>query len=161
MERFALAEDREAILAELIPGSEDYYFYHCLHYQNTSQIARAEATLKEWIASRNGRMTGATHAMMDRQRLLSFDQAPQQTIGLFRESDWASNCITRHRCQKGARRYPSVLGQCQSIIQQLVKDSLRSNTRLSPKGMQVGRRLVLGRTGQPSADFASKTFSSG
>ena len=29
MERFALAEDRGAILAELIPGSDDYFFYHC------------------------------------------------------------------------------------------------------------------------------------
>ena len=30
MERYALAKDREAMLAELIPGSDDYFFYHCL-----------------------------------------------------------------------------------------------------------------------------------
>ncbi|MEI7956767.1 MAG: hypothetical protein WCJ66_16505, partial [Verrucomicrobiota bacterium] len=33
IERFALAADREKALGELVPGSEDYYFYHCLHYQ--------------------------------------------------------------------------------------------------------------------------------
>ncbi|MEI6177273.1 MAG: hypothetical protein WCS43_10300, partial [Verrucomicrobiota bacterium] len=33
IERFALATDREKALGELVPGSEDYYFFHCLHYQ--------------------------------------------------------------------------------------------------------------------------------
>ena len=34
MERYALAKDREAMLAELIPGSDDYFFYHCLYKVN-------------------------------------------------------------------------------------------------------------------------------
>ena len=38
MEKFALADDREQMLSELIPGSDDYYFYHCLHYQTTGQL---------------------------------------------------------------------------------------------------------------------------
>jgi hypothetical protein len=35
IERFALAADREKVLTELVPGTEDYYFFHALHYQNT------------------------------------------------------------------------------------------------------------------------------
>ena len=35
-ERYALAEDRVAVLAELIPGTDDFFFYHALHAQNTA-----------------------------------------------------------------------------------------------------------------------------
>ena len=45
MERFALAEDRTAVLAELIPGSEDYYFFHCLHYQTSGQLDKSEVVM--------------------------------------------------------------------------------------------------------------------
>ena len=30
MERYALSKDRGAMLTELIRGSDEYYFYHCL-----------------------------------------------------------------------------------------------------------------------------------
>ncbi|WP_145391730.1 hypothetical protein [Stieleria neptunia] len=136
MERFALADDREAILAELIPGSQDYFFYHCLHYQNTSQLDRAEAMLKEWSASRKGSMTALMHSMTDRQRLLTYDQSPKQTI------DYLVNRLgiqLNHAppAKKGTRRYPSELGDNFIDSQQLVKNSLRDNVSLSPIGMQI------------------------
>ena len=31
IESFSLAKDRVAALSQLIPGTEDYYYYHCLH----------------------------------------------------------------------------------------------------------------------------------
>ena len=31
IEDFALAKDRAEALKQLIPGTEDYYYYHCLH----------------------------------------------------------------------------------------------------------------------------------
>ena len=37
IEKFALTEDRTEALKLLIPGSQEYYYYHCLHYQNTEQ----------------------------------------------------------------------------------------------------------------------------
>ena len=33
-EKFALATDRRTALAELIPGTEEYFYYYCLHHQN-------------------------------------------------------------------------------------------------------------------------------
>ena len=30
--------DRSAALKQLIPGTEDYYYFHALHYQNTRQV---------------------------------------------------------------------------------------------------------------------------
>ena len=149
MERFALAEDREAILAELIPGSDDYFFYHCLHYQNTSQLDRAEATLKDWSAARKGQMSAVMHAMMDRQRLLTYDQSPQQTIDYFVRRLG----IQLHHApptQKGARRFPSELGDNFIDPEQLVKESLRDNVRLSPVGMQIAADLYRGGVGSVS-----------
>ena len=77
VERYALAEDREAVLAELIPGSEDYFFFHCLHYQTTGQLEKAEAILKDWLAHHKGRPNQAIHKMTDRQRLLTYGDSPR------------------------------------------------------------------------------------
>ena len=71
MERYALAKYREAMLAELIPGSDDYFFYHCLFYQTNGKLERSEAMLAEWRDSKNGKETAAIVAMTDRQRLLT------------------------------------------------------------------------------------------
>ena len=41
-EDFAFAKDRTAVLQQLIPGTEDYYFYTCLHLQNTGKLDEVE-----------------------------------------------------------------------------------------------------------------------
>src|SRR5690349_25097724 len=48
IERFALSTDREKVLGELVPGSEDYYFFHALHYQNTRNEAKLADILSQW-----------------------------------------------------------------------------------------------------------------
>ena len=35
----------EGAAGQLIPGTEDYYYYHCLHYQNTEQFDKVEELL--------------------------------------------------------------------------------------------------------------------
>ena len=52
IEDFALARDRAASLRQLIPGTEDYYYYHCLHYLNTEQFEKAERARVERDRSR-------------------------------------------------------------------------------------------------------------
>ena len=49
VEDFALAKDRAAALQQLIPGTEDYYYYHALHALNTGQHAAALSNFKPWI----------------------------------------------------------------------------------------------------------------
>ena len=34
VETFSLADDREAALRELVPGTDDFFYYHALHAQN-------------------------------------------------------------------------------------------------------------------------------
>src|SRR6188474_1323690 len=48
IEKFALAPDREAVLGQLIPGSEDYYFFHALHYQSSKQAAKLKTMMDAW-----------------------------------------------------------------------------------------------------------------
>src|SRR6478609_11147679 len=47
-EDFALAKDREAALKKLIPGTEDYYYFHCLHFLNSEQYDKVEPMTRPW-----------------------------------------------------------------------------------------------------------------
>src|SRR5512145_1465241 len=50
VETFALAEDRGKTLAELIPGSDEYYYYSCLHAeQRGAPRQEIDELLKAWI----------------------------------------------------------------------------------------------------------------
>lgn len=78
VERFALAKDRSAALKELIPGTEDYYFYTALHAQNEGRLAEAASLLDPW-RERFGE-TERYLSLRNRQQLLNFRQAPQDTF---------------------------------------------------------------------------------
>jgi len=77
-EDFALAADREAALKQLVPGSEDYYFYHCLHLQNTEQFNKVAPLLKLWV-ERHGR-TQRVQQIQHRQALLTYQQDSAGTL---------------------------------------------------------------------------------
>ncbi len=49
VEDFALAKDRAEALKKLIPGTEDYYYYHALHFLNTEQYEKVDALVKPWL----------------------------------------------------------------------------------------------------------------
>ena len=78
VERFALAEDRESTLSELVPGTDEYYFYHCLHYQNTERLDEAQRILETW-QKRNGNHP-QIQQMRHRQALLAYTNEPQVTL---------------------------------------------------------------------------------
>ena len=48
VEKYALAADREEVLRQLIPGTEDFYFYHALHWQNTGRRDSFREVLGQW-----------------------------------------------------------------------------------------------------------------
>ena len=41
-EQWALSTDREKVLGQLIPGTRDYYYYHCRHQQDTGAFEAVE-----------------------------------------------------------------------------------------------------------------------
>jgi hypothetical protein len=83
-EDFALAPKREDALAQLIPGSEDYFYYHCLHFQNTGQLDKVPPLLATW-EKQLGAGGQRLEEMRNRQALLSFEKAPQDTINFLRD----------------------------------------------------------------------------
>ncbi|MEA3208202.1 MAG: hypothetical protein QOE70_1259 [Chthoniobacter sp.] len=83
IEKFALAPDREAVLGELIPGSEDYYFFHALHFQNSGQAAKLKAIMEQW-ANRFPN-SDRRQVIENRAALLGYDASPQATLQFLRD----------------------------------------------------------------------------
>lgn len=79
IEKFALAADRAKVLGELVPGSEDYYFFHALHYQNTRNTARLADIMAEW-RNRFRDNTPLRQTIENRESLLTYDASPQETL---------------------------------------------------------------------------------
>ena len=83
VESFALAEDRQQALQQLTPGTEDYYYYHCLQLQHLQQFDRVEPLLADW--SRRYRNSSRIREILHRQALLTYQENPQETLRYLRQ----------------------------------------------------------------------------
>ncbi|MCE9567021.1 MAG: hypothetical protein K8U57_33885 [Planctomycetes bacterium] len=83
VEDFALAKDRAAALKQLIPGTEDYYYFHCLHYLNTSQFEKIDVLTGPWH-ERHGQSARLTE-IQTRRMLLTYEKNPEMTLAYLRE----------------------------------------------------------------------------
>ncbi len=82
VEDFALAKDRIAALKQLIPGTEDFYYYHCLHYLNSGQFEKIEPQTKLWH-ERHGQTARLTE-IQTRHALLDYEKNPKRTLAYVR-----------------------------------------------------------------------------
>jgi hypothetical protein len=78
VEDFALAKDRTAALKQLIPGTEDYYYYHALHLLNTGQLDKLDAVTRPWV-ERHGHTPRVTEVQV-RHHLLAYDRHPRASL---------------------------------------------------------------------------------
>ena len=78
IEDFALAKDRAEALKQLIPGTEDYCYYHCLYYEQTGQWERYDELFKLWVEQYKDspRIT----QMRYRRALLMYDREPRKSL---------------------------------------------------------------------------------
>ena len=83
VEDFSLAGDRTEALKTLIPGSEDYYYFHCLHYQQVQQFGKVDELLKLWIERYKD--SPRLREVQNRQALLTYEAHPQQTLEFLRQ----------------------------------------------------------------------------
>ncbi len=81
-ERFAFPETRAAALEELIPGSDEYYFYQALHAQNEQRLDQVPPLLEPW-RKRHGN-TAKLREIENRQLLLQYAQRKQETLSALR-----------------------------------------------------------------------------
>ncbi|WP_164101567.1 hypothetical protein [Candidatus Laterigemmans baculatus] len=153
IERYALAPDRSAVLAELIPGSEEYFFFHALHYQVTGELERAEAILSDWEKARQeGHVSGQPQdiqAIRDRQRLLTYGASPERTIEYLKNR---LNIRHNHAAPPaaGERRWPERLDTAQLEIDRVIDEAVRHSQELTPLGLsRLADRLLAGQGNAP------------
>src|SRR5262249_47346098 len=77
VEDFALAPDRTVPLKQLVPGTEDFYYYHALHFLNTEQYQKAADLIAPWV-QRHGE-TARVWEIRTRHALLTYEANPQKT----------------------------------------------------------------------------------
>jgi hypothetical protein len=129
IEDFALAANREAVLAQLIPGTEDYYYYHALHYQNTGQALKLAEVLAQW--DKRFRNSSQRKMILNRQALLDYPKDPKGSLEYIRRE---LNLEFNHQ-QEGkaqAANYPSQLDQGQITWDKFLADALASSDNLGP-----------------------------
>src|SRR5262249_2619455 len=78
IETFALARDRADALKQLIPGTEDYYYFNCLHLLNTRQYDRIEALTRPWL-QRHGQTPRLTEIQV-RHALVTYARDPKRSL---------------------------------------------------------------------------------
>ena len=77
-EEFALSDDRIRTLEKLVPRSEEYYFFHCLHAQNEDRLDAVDTLLKQWIKEHS--RTEQVRIIENRQALLKYGEDPGRTL---------------------------------------------------------------------------------
>ena len=82
-ETYALAPDRAAAVATLIPGTDDWYYYHCRERLDAGDFATVREVLPAWI-QRHGH-SGRTTEIENREALLSFGDDPERTWAFLRD----------------------------------------------------------------------------
>ena len=83
IEKFALAPDRAKVLGELVPGTEDYYFFHALHYQNTRDAVKLGDILAQW--KKRFPDSDRRQIIENREAMLGYDADPQKTLAFLRD----------------------------------------------------------------------------
>jgi len=83
VEDFALAKDRSIPLKQLVPGTEDYYYYICLHAQNTAKLDDADKLLKLWVERHN--RTPKVIEIENRQALLRYEKSPKESLAFLQD----------------------------------------------------------------------------
>ncbi|MEO2022525.1 MAG: hypothetical protein ABGX05_11955, partial [Pirellulaceae bacterium] len=78
IEQFSLAANRQVALDQLIPGTEDYYYYHCLHLQNLEKYNEVDAMLVAWIKAHKS--SQRIREMQHRQALLMYAGDPGRSL---------------------------------------------------------------------------------
>ena len=83
IERFALAPDRGKALGELVPGTEDYYYYHALHAENTRDTLKLADVLNQWM--KRFPNSERRRVIEHRRALINYETNPEMTLAYLRD----------------------------------------------------------------------------
>ncbi len=128
IEKFATAQDRRLVLSELIPGTEDFFYFHTLHFQNENELASAQQMLESWRAKFGD--TGKVSQMVARQQLLQYATNPQQTLEYLRK-ELGLNLDHAPPARDRAASLPDALDNAQLNFDRLLAQSLAQDRSLN------------------------------
>ena len=142
VETYALSTDREETLEQLVPGTEAYYYYHCLHFLTTEQLDKAEAMLKPWT-KRFGK-TQRAKIIRNRLAILKYDDDPAETLKFLRQ-ELGLNLNHQREIPQTQRDLPTRLDEKLIELDVLTKRALtrRQTDLLTDAGLELisGRKL--------------------
>lgn len=144
IETFSLAGDREAALKELVPGTDDYFYYHALQSQNTGARQRFQEDVDRWIRERNGNVTGGARELLNRQALLDYDKDPQKTLAYLR-NELGLNYPHARKTGERVSNAPTALDNTLISIETLMRNSLAWESRNLYRLEDAGLILASGR----------------
>ena len=85
IEEYALASNRVEALRDLVPGTDDYFYFHALQAQNSGQRAEFKEILDRWLRERSGTTPDPARELLNRQALLDYNQDPDLTLAYLRD----------------------------------------------------------------------------
>ena len=142
LEEFVLASDREKVLKQLVPGTENYYYFHALHYQNTQKLDKVDELLKPWI-KRFGQ-TSLVKQIRNRQELLKYSDDPASTLKYLTD-ELNLNFNHQREIPQTQRDLPTGLDPKLIATDRLVRQALDRHKN-TDGFTEMGLRLLAGRT---------------
>jgi 5-hydroxyisourate hydrolase-like protein (transthyretin family) len=143
VETFSLAGDRATALNELVPGTDDYYYYHALHAQNSGAGPRFQEVLDRWIRERNGTVTPTARELLNRQALLDYEKEPKKSLDYLRRE---LGLYFNHARKTGERvsQALSVMDNIRISSETLLKRALTEEPRSLERIEDAGLALAAG-----------------
>ena len=127
VEDFALSKNRKTALKKLIPGTEDYYYYHSLHYQNTRETGQLADVLTQW--TKRFPQSSLRNLIVNREALLNYSRDPKKSLAhIQRELNLQFNHQQEGKAR--ARKFPSVLRQEEISWEKFLADALQGTRTL-------------------------------
>jgi hypothetical protein len=80
VEDYVLSANKDEALKQLIPGTEDYYYYLCLRQQSAGQLDQVDGVLARWLERNKNQRTPRLVEIEHRQALLKYRQAPEPSL---------------------------------------------------------------------------------
>ena len=136
VEQYALSDDRESTLQQLVPGTEAYYYFHCLHYLTTEQLSKADEMLKPWI-KRFGE-TNRVKLIKHRLALLQYGDDPQATLAYLKK-ELGLNLNHQRQIPQTQRDLPTRLDPTLIDIDRRIRAVLnsRNTDRFTESGLEL------------------------
>ena len=127
IEKFALADDRGEALKQLIPGTEDYYYFHALHYQNSRQDKELADILAQW--HKRFPKSSLRNLILNREALINYPRDPKNSLEHIRR-ELKLQFSHQQEGKARAREFPSVLKQVEISWDKFLADALRGTRTL-------------------------------